>query len=82
MSSDESAVEEDETEIIINHKLPWISDVMEDFKQLLDAESLQCKSHQALQQTKTRKTGYPSSRQEPTDKSMYPSWVFNWLARL
>ena len=79
MSSDESEIEEDGTEILINHKLNWLSDVVNNFKQMLDTESMKNKSQQALRQAKIRKTGCTSSRQEPTDKSAYPSWVFKWL---
>ena len=67
MSSDDSRVEEDGTEIIINHKLPWLSDIVDEFKQRLDTEVLRCKTQQALHQNKTRKIENPSSRQEPTD---------------
>ena len=56
MSSDESEVEDDGTEVIINHKLPWLSDAVEEFKQLLDGECQRSKSPQALRQTKARKT--------------------------
>ena len=76
MSSDESEVEDDGTEVIINHKLPWLSNAVEEFKQLLDGECQRSKSQQALRQTKARKTGTSSSRQEPTEKTFYPSWVF------
>ena len=76
MSSDESEIEEDGTDVIVNHKLPWLTDVVEDFKQMLDAETLQGKTQQALRQTKNRKTGAASTRPEPTDKSYLPSWIF------
>ena len=76
MSSDESETEEDGTEVIVNHKLPWLTDVVEDFKQMLDGEAIQSKTQQALRQTKPRKTGAPSARSEP-NKNAFPSWVFN-----
>ena len=44
MSSDESEVEEDGTKCIITHTLPWLSDVVENFKRLLDEESVWMKS--------------------------------------
>ena len=52
---------------------------MKEFKQLLNGECKQSKSQQALCQIKARKTGTPSSQQEPTEESFYPSWVFNSL---
>ena len=76
MSSDESEVEEDGTEVLVNHRLPWLTDVVEEFKQALDAETLQGKTQQALCQTKTRKGGVPSARPQPT-KSLFPSWMFS-----
>ena len=36
MSSDESEVEEDGTKCIITNRLPWLSDVVENVKRLLD----------------------------------------------
>ena len=44
MSSDESEMEEDGTEVVVNHQLPWLTDVIEDFKQMLDGETLQNKT--------------------------------------
>ena len=76
MSSDESEVEEDGTEVLVNHRLPWLTDVVEEFKQALDAETLQGKTQQALRQTKTRKRGAPSARPQPA-KSLFPSWMFS-----
>ena len=76
MSSDESEIEEDGTDVIVYHRLPWLTDVMEDFKQMLDTETLQGITQQALHQTKSRKTGAPSTRPEPTEKSHPPSWIF------
>ena len=78
MSSDESEVEEDGTECIITHRLPWLSDVVENFKRLLDEESVRMKSPQAIRQTKVRNTGNESSRQQPTNKDEYPSWIFSY----
>jgi len=75
-SSDESEVEEDGTEVLVNHRLPWLTDVVEDFKQTLNAETLQGKTQQALRQAKTRKTGVPSARPQPTNK-LFPSWMFS-----
>ena len=31
ISSDESEVEEDGTEVLVNHRLPWLTDVVEEF---------------------------------------------------
>ena len=68
MSSDESKVEEDGTEVFVNHRFPWLTDVVEDFKQTLDAETLQGKTQQALRQTKTR---VPSARPQPIYKQAF-----------
>lgn len=43
MSNDESEIE-DGTEVKVNHKLLWLTDVVEYFKKTLDAETLQSKT--------------------------------------
>ena len=42
--------------------MPWLSDVFEIFKRLLDEESVRMKSPQAIRQTLVRKIGNESSR--------------------
>ena len=75
MSSDESGFDNDNNEILINRKLPWLSDTVQNFKDLLDGETIKSKSPQALRQMKKRMNGLPSSRQVP-DEETQPSWVF------
>ena len=48
MSSDESGLDSDDNEILINRKLPWLSDTVQNFKDLLDGETMKSKSSQAL----------------------------------
>lgn len=78
MSSDESDVADDGKEILLTHKLPWLSDRVNSFKQILDQESMSGKSRQSIRQMKNRIEGSPSTRQqpEPAEKSKYPPWVF------
>lgn len=76
MSSDESGTEEDK-EVIISHPLPWLSPVVQHFKQTLDEATLKEKSPQAKRMTKNRVEGLPSSRSQPTVADNFPSWAFN-----
>ena len=76
MSSDESGFDDDNNEILINHKLPWLSDRVQNFMMLLDQETTKSKSPQAKRQMKKRIDGLPSSRPMPADEGIQPSWVF------
>ena len=75
MSTDESDLD-DGKEILVNHQLPWLSDTVNNFKQVLDQESLKGKSQQSLRQMKTRVEGSPSTRQQP-ETQKYPAWGFS-----
>ena len=77
MSTDESDIDDAGKEILVNHQLPWLSDTVNNFKQVLDQESMKGKSQQSLRQMKMRIEGSPSSRQQPADSQKYPAWVFN-----
>lgn len=76
MSTDESDFDDAGREILVNHQLPWLSDAVNNFKQVLDQESIKGKSQQSLRQMKTRTEGSPSTRQQP-DSQKYPPWVLN-----
>ena len=77
MSSDESDFDDDNNEILVNHKIPWLSQEVEDLKKLLDDHTLNAKSPQSIRQMKRRVPGSPSSRPLPENKENQPSWVFN-----
>ena len=53
MSTDESDLDNGK-EILVNHQLPWLSETVNNFKQILDQESLKGKSQQSLRQMKTK----------------------------
>ena len=56
-SSDESDIDDDGTEIIKRHALPWLSSCVDEFKRRIDDASLKDKSPQAKRQTKQRVEG-------------------------
>ena len=62
MSTDESDYADDGKEILVTHQLSWYSDTVNNFKQLLDQESMKGKSQQFIRQMKTRIEGSPSTR--------------------
>ena len=72
MSSDESGFDDDNNEILINHKLPWLSDKVQNFMMLLDQETTKSKSPQAKRQMKKRIDGLPSSRPMPANEGIQP----------
>lgn len=46
MSSDESGFDDDNNKVLIKHKLPWLSDRVQNFKMILDEENMKSKSPQ------------------------------------
>lgn len=65
MSSDESDYNDNGKEVLVSYQLPWLSDAVNNFKQVLDRESLKGKMQQSLRQMKPRIEGSPSTRQHP-----------------
>ena len=45
LSTDKSVCVDDRKEILVTHQLPWLSDTLNNFKKLLDEESMKGKSH-------------------------------------
>ena len=67
MSNDFMSSEESEEDQIVVHPLPWRTPYMNTMFLKIDAYVTEKKSPQARRQTKSRKTGFPSTRQRPFD---------------
>lgn len=66
-------IEEDGIEVIVNHKLPWLTDVLENFKQMLDGEALQ--TNRLYVKQKQEKQELHLHDQYLKNKSHFPSWA-------
>ena len=74
ISSEESAV--DEEEVLVVHPLPLRSSKVDAMFNRLDEYTKDCKSNQALCQTKKRCVGNSSTRNIPVN-SLLPKWAVN-----
>ena len=74
MSNDFMSSEESEEDQIVVHPLPWRTPYVNTMFSKIDAYVTEKKSPQARRQTKSRKTGFPSTRQRPFDSDT-PDWA-------